>query len=113
MAATSAKSQQKSASKIEFDAANWKVIGYFTKYATFEDEPGRYSIYMASSTFSFTIPRDERQGSIQDVYLPYFDGGRISGSYMKKIELLLQARAMDRFRVIVPVPKLLERKRDL
>ena len=94
-----------SQSYVQFDAANWKIIGSFVKFAGWKSDEvnNKYTMFAATSKFEFTIPRGEREGNLADRYLGA-EGGAISQEYMEYIKTLLQFKAIEASRQDIKEP---------
>jgi len=92
-------------SYVTFDAANWKIIGSFVRFAGWksDNDSGKYTMYCATSKFEFTIPRAEREGNLLDKYLGA-SGGAISQEYMNYIKTYLQGKAIEASRQDIQEP---------
>mmetsp|Transcript_74515 Transcript_74515/g.67012 ORF Transcript_74515/g.67012 Transcript_74515/m.67012 type:complete len:371 (+) Transcript_74515:2-1114(+) len=94
-----------SQSYVQFDAANWKIIGSFVKLAGWKSDEvnNKYTMYAATSKFEFTIPRGEREGNLADRYLGA-EGGAVSQEYMEHIKTVLQFKAIEASRQDIQEP---------
>eukprot|EP01084_Bolivina_argentea_P168386 292030_1 len=97
---------------VKFDAAKWKIIGSYARFAGFRTFEGKYSLYVGTAKFEYTIPRSEREGNVLD-YLGITSDGSIKGKYLDKISVLMESKALERFAMDVSEPDFYEYKMEL